>query len=238
MRASRHVPDEREARWAELGRDKMLPILADEWERAKFIDDKLFKLTTALSLAVAAVGVASKAILDGLPQGIVKAAVMGVLLYAIVCLFAGTLMGFAGLRPKPRAGYGPDFALQIRHDNKSAAARIADALMDFEKANILRANEASAANMAIRNGVIAFAIAMTFSLFLPPKPVTAAPGAEPTIHISLRLTQIPPLEARPVNPATKDQGSRAPAAPRSGVVVEDPIDPQGAPSTDQPREAR
>lgn len=228
MRASRNVPDEREARWAALGRDKLLPVLADEWERAKFIDDKLFKLTTALSLAVAAVGVASKAILDALPQGPLKVAVMGVLLYAIVCLFVGTLMGFSGLRPKPRAGYGPDFALQVRHDNKSAAACIADALMDFEKANILRANEASAANMAIRNGVIAFAVAMTFSLFLPPKAVTATPVAGQTIHISLRVAPTPPLETRPVNPATEDQGRRGAAAPYPQAEVRDATGPQGA----------
>jgi len=228
VRATRNVPDEREAKWAALGRDKLLPILADEWERAKLIDDKLFKLTTALSLAVAAVGVASKAVLDVLPQGLVKTAVMGVLLYAILCLFAGTLMGFSGLRPKPRAGYGPDFALQIRHENKSAAAHIADALMDFEKANILRANEASAANMAIRNGVIAFAMAMTFSLFLPPKTVATKPTARQTVHISLHVSQTPPLDARPASLATRDQGGRGPAAPHSRVVIEDTIDPHGA----------
>lgn len=63
-------------------------------ERAKFIDEKLFKLTAALSLAVAAVGVASKAVLDAMPAGPLKVSVTVVLLYAIVSLFSGTLMGF------------------------------------------------------------------------------------------------------------------------------------------------
>lgn len=177
VRANGDKVDQRQLAWASLGREALLPILAEEWDRAKFIDEKLFKLTTALSLAVAAVGVASKAVLDALPAGPLKAGVIAVLLYAIVSLFVGTLMGFSGLRPKPRAGYGPDFALQIRHDDQQAAERIADALKDFEIKNIIRANEATAANMAIRNGVVAFALAMTFSLFLPPKSDASQVGA-------------------------------------------------------------
>ncbi|WP_312806249.1 hypothetical protein [Agrobacterium cavarae] len=189
VRGNRDKVDERQLAWASLGRQALLPILAEEWDRAKFIDEKLFKLTTALSLAVAAVGVASKAVLDALPAGPLKVGVTVVLLYAVVSLFVGTLMGFSGLRPKPRVGYGPDFAVQIRHDNKYAAERIADALKDFETKNIIRSNEASAANMAIRNGVIAFALAMTFSLFLPPKP---EPPATPSIRINVDMrTTIP-----------------------------------------------
>ncbi|WCK21762.1 hypothetical protein [Agrobacterium tumefaciens] len=184
VRGNSDKVEERQLAWVSLGRQALLPILAEEWDRAKSIDEKLFKLTTALSLAVAAVGVASKAVLDALPVGPLKVGVTVVLLYAIVSLFAGTLMGFSGLRPKPRVGYGPDFALQIRHDNKRSAERIADALKDFEIKNIIRANEASAANMAIRNGVIAFALAMTFSLFLPPKP---EPPATPNIRVNVDM---------------------------------------------------
>lgn len=184
-------PDGREAKWVTLGRETLLPLLSDEWERAKQLDEKLFKVTTALSIAVAAVGVASKAVLDALPSGPVKVSVLVVLLYAIGSLFAGTVMGFSGLRPKPRAGYGPDFALQIRHDNKRAAEAIAGALAHFEVNNILRSNEAMAANTAIRNGVIAFALAMTFSLFIPVRqPTSPAPPAE-QISITIGATPAP-----------------------------------------------
>ncbi|MGO7050104.1 hypothetical protein ACCT07_32380 [Rhizobium johnstonii] len=188
VRGNRNKVDERQLAWVALGRQALLPILAEEWERAKFIDEKLFKLTAALSLAVAAVGVASKAVLDAMPAGPLKVSVTVVLLYAIVSLFSGTLMGFSGLRPKPRAGYGPDFALQIRHNNKHAAEKIADALKDFEIKNIIRANEASAANMAIRNGVIAFALAMTFSLFLPPKPESSG-TLNIRVNVEMRTTR-------------------------------------------------
>ena len=190
VRGNRDKVDDRQLAWASLGRQALLPILAEEWDRAKFIDEKLFKLTTALSLAVAAVRVASKAVLEALPAGPLKVGVTVVLLYAIVSLFSGTLIGFSGLRPKPRVGYGPDFALQIRHDNKRSAETIADALKDFEIENTIRANEASAANMAIRKGVIAFALAMTFSLFLPPK---REPPVKPNIQVNVDVRSTTPL---------------------------------------------
>lgn len=198
----------REARWATLGRDKLLPLLADEWERAKSLDEKLFKATTALSVAVTAAGVASKAVLDALPTGPIKIGLMVVLLYAILSLFSGALMGFSGLRPKQRAGYGPDFAVRIRHDNKAAAAAIADALTHFEITNILRANEATAANMAIRNGVVAFALAMTFSLFIPAKkPEAPAPGViderSYTVMAPVTPPPSPPRSPPPVHPEPK-----------------------------------
>jgi hypothetical protein len=50
---------------------------------------------------------------------------------------------------------------------------LADALMHFEITNLLRANEASAANATIRNGVVAFALAMILSLFLPATPTAS-----------------------------------------------------------------
>ena len=158
--------------------------MSGEWDRAKDLDEKLFKVTTALSVAVTAAGVASKTVLDTLSTGPVKVGITAVLLYSIGSLFAGVLMGFAGLRPKERAGYGPDFALQIRHDNQAAAEAIADALMHFEVNNLVRSNEATAANMAIRNGVIAFALAMTCSLFIPSQKVELSNRSNGAMNVS------------------------------------------------------
>ena len=195
VRSGLETPNPREIKWATLGREKLLSLLADEWDRAKQLDEKLFKVTTALSLAVAAVGVASKAVLDALPSGPMKILLLVVLLYAIASLFAGTVMGFSGLRPKPRAGYGPDFALRIRHDNARAVQQLADALTHFEITNILRSNEAMAANTAIRNGVIAFALAMTFSLFIPAqKPAAPALITQP-ISITVNAAPVPPPQS-------------------------------------------
>lgn len=162
--------DVRKQRWTGLGRSRLLELLDQEWERAKHLDDKLFKATTGLSVAVSAAGVASKTVLDSLSAGPFKVAITCVLLYAIASLFAGVIMGFKGLRPKQRPGYGPDFAVRTRRASQATSREIADALMHFEIKNLIVSNEATAANMAMRNGVIAFALAMTTSLFIPGKP--------------------------------------------------------------------
>jgi hypothetical protein len=104
-RLADETPDPRQARWAGLGREKLLALLAEEWDRAKALDEKLFKQTAALSLAVTAAGVASKGVLDALPSGALKATVLSIILYAILSLFGGVLIGFSGVRPKARAGY-------------------------------------------------------------------------------------------------------------------------------------
>lgn len=200
-RLNSKVPDPRQIQWAGLGRDKLLALLAEEWERAKLLDDKLFKQTAALSVAVTAAGVASKSVLDAMPAGPARTAVFAVILYAILSLFGGVLIGFSGVRPKARAGYGPDFALLTRHDNKAAKAELADALMHFEITNIMRANEAYAANAIIRNGVVAFAIAMTVSLFLPLK---ATPAPASGLADERRSTII----MQPGTPAPTTSGSR------------------------------
>lgn len=162
--------DVRKQRWTGLGRSRLLELLDQEWERAKHLDDKLFKATTGLSVAVSAAGVASKTVLDSLSAGPFKVAITCVLLYAIASLFAGVIMGFKGLRPKQRPGYGPDFAVRTRRASQATSREIAAALMHFEIKNLIVSNEATAANMAMRNGVIAFALAMTTSLFIPSKP--------------------------------------------------------------------
>lgn len=175
--------DARKQRWVGLGRTRLLELLDQEWERAKHLDDKLFKATTGLSVAVSAAGVASKSVLDALSPGAFKIAITCALLYAIVSLFAGVIMGFKGLRPKQRPGYGPDFAVRIRQVSRSTAREISDALMHFEIKNLIVSNEATAANMAMRNGVIAFAIAMTVSLFIPAK--TPAPAMPANHYMSI-----------------------------------------------------
>ena len=42
-RLADETPDPRQARWAGLGREKLLALLAEEWDRAKALDEKLFK---------------------------------------------------------------------------------------------------------------------------------------------------------------------------------------------------
>lgn len=172
----------REQTWASLGRDKLLPLIDQEWERARALDDKLGKLTAVLSIAVTLTGAAARTVLDSFPAGTIRGLAAILVIYAIASLFAGALVGFSGLRPKPRFGYGPDFAVQVRHPTKASAGRAADALAQFECWNAIRANESLAAVLAIRNGVVAFSVLALASLLLPSK---TAPWAEDKIDVQI-----------------------------------------------------
>lgn len=174
----------RRERWLALGRDELLKQLDLEWERAKFLDDKLFKLTTALSVAVTAGGALAKTLMASVAGWALSGWVFALLLYAIILLFTGAIMGFSGLRPKARPGYGVDFALRIQRPSRPAKLEIADALLSYELTNMLRANEASAANVAIRNGVLAFATALLIALFAPPKVAARGPESDVSIVLS------------------------------------------------------
>lgn len=176
-------PQLRSARWLDLGRDKLLALLDLEWERAQALEDKLFRLTTTLAVAVTAGGVVAKSLIESLVGWPARWVVFSLLVYAILLLFVGAVMGFSGLRPKPRPGYGPDFALKVQGRGVGAKRAAADALADFEVKNLLRSNEASAANLAIRNGVLAFGAALLLSLFAPPKP---NPASQPDVHVVVR----------------------------------------------------
>ena len=168
--------DTRAAAWTAMSRERLLGLVDEEWDRAKALDEKLFKLTAVLTVAVTAASAVARPLIDSLAGSLLQPWVFGLLLYAIVHLFIGALMGFSGLRPKERAGYGPDFALSVQRRGKSTSHRLAEALKHYEVKNLLRSNEAVTANMAIRNGVMAFALALMLSMFAPtkqpePKPV-------------------------------------------------------------------
>jgi hypothetical protein len=201
---------DRQAQWVNLGRDKLLKLIDGEWERAKLVDEKLFKLTTVLSVAVTAGSVVSKTILDRLAPSLIEWVVVGLMGYSMLSLFAGALMGFSGIRPKPRAGYGPDFALKVRTKGAAAARACADALVHYEENNAIRANEASAALIGIRNGIVTFALAVVVSFVAPPaKPPAVAPASP--CHCSADVSvSVAPAAADPAEIAGVAAGGTQP----------------------------
>ena len=150
-----------------LDTDQLTKYLETEWTRAKELDEKLTKLTVALSVAVTVGGVASKTIFDGLAATPAKT-VIAVLLFVSMSMFlCGALIGFSGLRPKPRYGYGAGYLRIIARGGNEAADEIRKAASGFQIMNIIRSNEASTAIKLIRNGVVAFTIAIAVSFFVP-----------------------------------------------------------------------
>ncbi|RWB94991.1 MULTISPECIES: hypothetical protein [unclassified Mesorhizobium] len=147
-----------------------------EWTRAKELDDKLSKLTASLSIALTVGGAVAKTIVDGLAASPIKIAVLTLLFLSMVFFLYGAILGFRGLRPKPRFGYGAKFMNAVEAGGEDARKTLNEAAASFEVLNMIRANEASAAIDLIRNGIIFFAVAMALSFVAPPKSPDAHPA--------------------------------------------------------------
>ncbi|OWV58319.1 hypothetical protein CDZ98_14970 [Mameliella alba] len=76
----------------------------------------------------------------------------------------GVYIGFSGGIPKPRYGYGAGYLSKISGDDESARLERVNAASAFQRDNIIRSNEATAATISIRNGVIMLALALFASL--------------------------------------------------------------------------
>lgn len=148
-----------------LSDEDLKKLVESEWTRAKELDDKLQKLTAALTVSVAVGGLVASTILQDLALSRIKVASGVLFLLAAMFLFGGVLLGFNGLRPKPRYGYGAAFMRKVAcTDGTVARDALIAAAAGFQRDNMIRANEASAATASIRNGIVIFVVAMLLGL--------------------------------------------------------------------------
>lgn len=158
-----------------LSDDDLKKLVESEWVRAKELDDKLQKLTAALSVSVTIGGLVATTILQDLALSGLKVAAGVLFLLAALLLFGGVLLGFNGLRPKPRYGYGAAFMRKVATtDGTVARDALIAAAGGFQRDNMIRANEASAATASIRNGIVIFVAAVLLGL------IAAAAGKAPS----------------------------------------------------------
>ncbi|MGV1793558.1 hypothetical protein [Rhizobium sp. A37_96] len=150
-----------------LGEDDLKKYIESEWVRAKELDDKLSKLTATLSIALTVGGAVAKIIVDGLTPSMAKYIILALLFISMLFFLWGALVGFQGLRPKPRYGYGSKYLAIIAQGGEDGRRAMENAACGFETVNLVRANEASLAIGLIRNGVLTFAIAMAASFISP-----------------------------------------------------------------------
>lgn len=149
---------------AELTDADLAKLIDSEWTRAKELDDKLQKLTAALSVSVTIGGLVGSTMLQDLAASGLKSATAALFLIAAVLLLTGVLISFNGLRPKPRYGYGAGYLNIVAKGGDAARIEMVAAARSFERDNLVRANEAAAAIASIRNGVLVFATAMLVGL--------------------------------------------------------------------------
>ncbi|WP_308720750.1 hypothetical protein [Komagataeibacter xylinus] len=150
-----------------LNADQLEKYLETEWTRAKELDEKLNKLTASLSVAVTVGGVVSKTVFDGLAATSTKTVIAALLFLSMGMFLLGAMIGFSGLRPKPRYGYGAGYLRIITQGGDQAEDAMRAAASGFQIMNAIRSNEASTAIGLIRNGVLVFTLAMATSFFAP-----------------------------------------------------------------------
>lgn len=150
---------------AALNDDDILAFLVADGVRAKELDEKLQKLITVLSVAVTVGGLVVQTLLSGVTASWLKAAIAITFLIAELYLVVGVVVGFDGLRPRPRYGYGPGFLRLMAEGGKAKHDELVRAANGSLRDNMIRANQTSAAATAVRNGVLVFALATVLGLW-------------------------------------------------------------------------
>jgi hypothetical protein len=147
-----------------LSDDDLAKLVAGEGVRAKELDEKLQKLTAALSVAVTVGVLVGQTILQGLPNSGLKMTAAILFFLAALLLIFGVLVGFDGMRPRPRYGYGARFLRSIAKGGVVARTSLEAAAVGFQRDNTIRANQASAAATSVRNGVLLFIAAILIGM--------------------------------------------------------------------------
>lgn len=139
--------------------------IESEWVRAKELDEKLNKLTASLSIAVTVGSVVAKAIFDGLESSPLKTLALILSSLSMALFLFGAVIGFNGLRPKPRFGYGARYLRILAEGGHNAVREMWRAASGFQVTNIIRSNQTIVAITFIRNGVVFFSLSVFLSLF-------------------------------------------------------------------------
>lgn len=158
-----------------------------EWERARELDSKLSKLTAATSIALTVGGTASKLMFDDYAPYLANLISISLFCLSMVFFLTAAILGFNGLRPKPRYGYGAKYLNIVAKNDDVARETKEDAAGQFQITNMIQANQASAAIDFIRNGILVYAFALLVSWLPTPindktEPLTSSSQTEEAVE--------------------------------------------------------
>lgn len=170
-----------------LSVDQLTGRITEERFRAATLDEKTFKLTLSLSVALTLLGSAGAVVTRVLSFGAVHAiltTVFGVgLLYALAAGF--TAVG--ALRSQRSYGYGTHFLLRQQQGNDPRTI-LADALARQETMNLVRHLRNEAAYQALRNGLVALLLGiLIFSAALTAQSMQSASSVSGEIKSAPRV---------------------------------------------------
>ena len=140
--------------------------LDEEHKRASAMDEKTFKLTLSLSVALTVLGSTAAFVANTITSPLVQATLIILFGVGVFYVLGAGLMAVSALRTQPLYGYGTRFLVQ-RQTEQDARRVLAEALARQEIMNIVRHLRNETAYQALRNGLlILFAGILGFSATL------------------------------------------------------------------------
>lgn len=164
-------------------------LIRTEWIRARDLDEKLHKMTTVLSVGVVIGGLVSTTMLQSISGSTAKYVAINLYLLATILLLIGVVLGFNGLLPKKRYGYGAAYMKNVAVGGETARSEMIAAAREFQRDNLIRSNETTAAVVSIRNGVLVFALGIAANLYALAIAEPDAPQEPPIILVEAVTTR-------------------------------------------------
>ncbi|MGB4782849.1 hypothetical protein, partial [Candidatus Methylomirabilis sp.] len=117
-----------------LSDEELMQRLSEERDRAKAMDEKTFKMTLALTVALTVLGSTATSMVQGVPFERMRPLVALLAWLAILYSLAGGFVALGALRTLPSFGYGTEFLTRAKRDR----AIVAESLVAQELMNIVR----------------------------------------------------------------------------------------------------
>ena len=157
---SRQVLDDQSfAGYTDLSVEDLRDRLDRERTRAQVMDEKTFKLTLALSIGFAFVGLAGTPTAMSLANAIVRMVVVASTGVGLGFVLLAGFVALGALRTLPSYGYGTAFLLELRQSKDRQVMALATALARQETMNAVRHLRNETAYQCLRNGFVFFFIA-------------------------------------------------------------------------------
>jgi len=137
-------------KYHQLDTESLCERLKEEHERGKSIDEKTVKFTVSISIALTIFGSIGGYFSKALENGALKLLVSSASGFSVLYTIIGGILALGALKTLPTYGYGTDFVIKAKNDNKIGVS----ALAAQEKVNTARHLRNEAAYQCLRNGFI------------------------------------------------------------------------------------
>ena len=156
------------ANYTKLSVEQLKDRINEERERASAMDEKTFKLTLSLSVALTVLGSMGALVSRVLFSATVEVVLTGLFGVGLFYVLAAGLTAAGALRTQKSYAYGTQFLLRLEQEN-DARVVLADALARQETMNVVRHLRNETAYQSLRNGlamlftgILIFSMTLTF----------------------------------------------------------------------------